>query len=113
MWRVAKEYDSAPRLTMEYSNVRQLIDELIEFPITHNRLIEQLGGVELTASTGDSVPVSEVLNRADEPVYQSTNMLYTTIVGNLDDSFIGRKYSDERGGAHTCPDPRCSTRQFF
>ncbi len=40
-------------------------------------------------------------------------MLYTSIVGNLDDSFIGRKYSDEREGAHTCPDRKCSTRQSF
>lgn len=91
--------------------MRPLIDESVEFPVTHDSVVEQLGEVELTAPTGDSVPVSEVLDRAGEPEYRSTAMLYTTIVGNLDDAFIGRKYSDERGGAHTCPDPRCSKRR--
>ena len=96
---------------MRYSETRQLIRESIEFPISHENCVEELGAVELTAPTGDSVHVSEVLNRAGEPEYQSGEMLYTTIVGNLDDNFIGRKYSDERGGSGTCPDPKCSPRR--
>jgi hypothetical protein len=96
---------------MRYSETKQLIDESIEFPTSHESCVEELGEVELTAPTGESVPVSEVLNRAGEPKYQSGEMLYTTIVGNLDDSFIGRKYFDERGGARTCTDPKCSPRR--
>jgi hypothetical protein len=98
---------------MEYSEIRQHLDEAIEFPVTHNSLVGQLEGVEITAPTGDSVPISEILNRVDESSYESRDMLYTTLVGNLDDSFIGRKYSDDRGGAHTCPDPKCPTQQSF
>lgn len=93
--------------------MRRLIDESVEFPTTHDNLVEQLGEVKLMAPTGETVLVSEILNRVGETEYRSTGMLYTSIVGNLDDSFIGRKYSDERGGAHTCPDPKCSTRQSF
>lgn len=98
---------------MRYSETRELIDESIEFPISHESCVDELGEVELTAPTGDSVPVGEVLNRAGEPEYQSSEMLYNTIIGNLDDSFIGRKYFDERGGARTCPDPKSSSRQSF
>ena len=93
---------------MEYTNIRQVIDESVEFPITHEKLIRQCGEIEITAPTGDSVPLSEILNRAGERSYTSNKMLYTTIIGSLDDRFIGRKYSDERGGAHTCPDPKRS-----
>lgn len=98
---------------MEYSDIRQLIDESVEFPVSHENLIEQLGDMELTAPTGDSVPVEEILNRAGEPEYESTGMLYTTIIGNLDDTFIGHKYSDGRGGTHTPPDPKSSPRRSF
>ena len=98
---------------MEYSDMRQRLDDSVEFPITHTSLVGQLEGVELTTPTGDSVPVSEILTRVDESSYESSGMLYTTIIGNLDDRFIGRKYSDGRGGAHTCPDPKCATQPSF
>lgn len=97
--------------SMQYSKMRQSIDESVEFPITHTRLMTQWGETELATPTGDSVPVSEILDRPEESSYSSTDMLHTTIMGNLDDRFIGHKYSDERGGALTCPDPKSSTRQ--
>lgn len=98
---------------MEYSEMRRLVDGSVEFPITHEDLVEQLGDVELTAPTGDSVPVGEILDRAGEPEYQSTDMVYATIIGNLGDIFIGHKYADGRGGARTCPDPKSATRRSF
>ncbi len=98
---------------MEYSDLRGFLDESVEFPITHDSLVGQLDGVEITAPTGGSVPVDEVLNRVGEPSYESSEVLYATLVGNLDDRFIGRKYSDGRGGAHTCPDPKCPPQQSF
>lgn len=93
--------------------MRQVIDQSIEFPITHESLVDQLGAVELTPATGDSVRLSEVLTRANEPRYTSAGMLYTTIVGNLTENFIGRKYYDDRSGANTRPDPRRSTQGFL
>ena len=96
---------------MEYSKTRQLIDQSIDFPITQESLVEQLGTVELTPPTGDSVPLSEILTRANEPTYSSAEMLYTTIVGNLDETFIGRKYYDDRSGSNTRPDTGHSTQQ--
>ena len=98
---------------MENSDLRGFLDESVEFPITHDSLVGQLDGVEITAPTGGSIPVDEVLNRVGEPSYESSEVLYATLVGNLDDRFIGRKYSDGRGGAHTCPDPKCPPQQSF
>lgn len=106
--RVATARAVPPNSTtdMYYSELRQLVDQSVEFPVSHEDVVEQLGGVELTAPTGDSVTVTEVLQRTDESVYDSTDMLYTTIVGNLGDAFIGRKHYDDRGGDHTLPDER-------
>lgn len=84
--------------------MRQLIDQSVEFPVSHDALVGQLGDVELTAPTGASVTVAEILEVSGEPTYDSTDMLYATIVGNLDDAFIGRKYYDDRGGDHTPAD---------
>lgn len=96
---------------LEHSELKQAIDQSVEFPITHENLIEQMGGMELIAPTGDTVPLSKILTRTGEPTYRSPDMVYTSIIGNLDDRFIGRKYYDDRSGTHTLPDPRRSTRQ--
>lgn len=91
---------------MHYSDIRHRIDQSVEFPVGHDALIDQLGDVELTAPTGSSTTVTEVLERSGEPAYDSTAMLYTTIVGNLDDAFIGRKQYDDRGGDHPVSEER-------
>lgn len=101
----------SPTTNMYYSEMQQVIETSVEFPITHDTVLEELGDITLTAHTGDAIAVGDVLSRSGEHTYQSSDMLYTTIIGNLGDSFIGRKYSDERGGAHTCPDPRSTPRQ--
>lgn len=91
---------------MEYSELRELIDRSVEFPITHERLVDQLGTVELTPPAGEPVPLSEILTRVDEQTYPSPEMLYTTVVGNLDEAFVGRKHYDDRGGTGAGGDPR-------
>jgi len=100
-------------ISMEYRKAKPLIDQSIEFPITQENLVKQLGEVELTPPTGDPVLLSEILTQANEPTYMSAEMLYTTIVGNLDESFIGRKYYDDRSGSNIRLDDRRSTRNSF
>lgn len=96
---------------MKYSETRRLIDQRVDFPITQENVVEQLGTVEVTPPTGDSVPLSEILTRANESTYVSAEMLYTTIVGNLDEAFIGRKYYDDRSGSGVRSDTGRSTRK--
>ena len=88
---------------MRYADVRQLVDQAVEFPVDHDALIEQLGEVELTAPTGDSATIGEILETSGDPAYDSAEVLYATIVGNLDDTFIGRKFYDDRAGVHDGP----------
>ena len=96
---------------VERSGLKGFPDDPVEFPIAHDSQVGQLDGVEIAAPTGGPVPVDEVPNRVGGPSYEPNELLHTTPVGNLDDSFIGRKRSDDRGRTHTRPDPRCSQRQ--
>lgn len=83
---------------MEYSDTEQIIDELLEFPATHTAIIEQIGTVKITSPSGDSVTIQETLDPVVEERYLTSDALYTSIIGNLDETFIGRKYYDDRGG---------------
>lgn len=83
---------------MRYSETLQLFEQAFEFPADHDTVVEQLGDVELTAPTGDMVTVRTILERTDETMYHSSDVLYTTLIGGLEDGFIGRKYYDDRGG---------------
>ena len=85
-------------LDMEYSDTQQLVDENLEFPATHATVIEQIGTIEITGPSGDSVTIREILDPVEEESFPTADSLYTAIVGNLDESFIGRKYYDDRGG---------------
>jgi hypothetical protein len=89
---------------MEYSNMKAVVDESLAFPATHSAVINQVGAVEITSPSGDSITVKEILNPVAVDTYDSSDDLYMTIIGNLGDSFIGRKYYDDRGGNPTPSD---------
>lgn len=83
---------------MKYSDIEQIVDQSFEFPVTHTAVVEQIGTIEITSQSGDSVTIQEILDPVEEGSYQTPDALYTTIIGNLDETFIGRKYYDDRGG---------------
>ncbi|QWC19651.1 hypothetical protein [Halorubrum sp. 2020YC2] len=82
---------------MEYSDTERVVEQSLEFPVTRDAVIEQIGTVEIESPSGDFVTIREVLDPVDEEGYLSSDALYATIVGNLDETFIGRKYYDDRG----------------
>jgi hypothetical protein len=83
---------------MDYSETAQVVDQSLEFPVTHTTVVEQIGTIEITAPSGDSVTVQEILDPVGNESYPTADALYTAIIGNLDETFIGRKYYDDRGG---------------
>ncbi len=83
---------------MKYSDTEQIVDQTFEFPVTHTAVIEQIGALEITSPSGDSVTIQDILDPVEQESYETSDALYTTIIGNLDEAFIGRKYYDDRGG---------------
>lgn len=84
---------------MEYKETEQIVDQSLEFPVTHTAMVEQIGTIEITSPSGDSVTIREILDPVEEESYLTSDALYTAIIGNLDETFIGRKYYDDRGSA--------------
>ncbi|KDS90459.1 hypothetical protein FK85_14205 [Halorubrum saccharovorum] len=82
---------------MEYTDTKQIADQSLDFPATHTAVVEQIGAVEVTSPSGGSVTVQEILDSVGEESYPTSDALYAAIVGNLDETFIGRKYYDDRG----------------
>lgn len=83
---------------MRYSETLQLFEQAFDFPADRETVVTQLGEVELSTPEGDVVTLGDILNRTDEPEYHSPDELYTSLMGNLEDGFIGRKYYDDRAG---------------
>jgi len=83
---------------MRYSETHQLFDQACTFPAEHEAIVEQLGDVTLTTPADESYTVKEILEVTDETTYRSVDDLYATLLGNLDEEFVGLKYYDDRSG---------------
>jgi hypothetical protein len=92
-------FDACVETPMRYSETHQLFDQACDFPAEHGTVVDQLGDVELTTQGGDCFTVREVLEVTDETSYRSADELYTALLGNLDDGFVGVKHYDDRSGS--------------
>ena len=84
---------------MRYSDTLQLFEQAFKFPAEHDTVVSQLGTVELTTPAGETVTLKTILERTDETSYPTPNDLYLSLLGNLEDGFIGRKFYDDRAGS--------------
>lgn len=84
---------------MRYSDTHQLFEQACEFPAEHETVVTRLGDVVLTTQAGDSFTVREVLELTNETSYRSAEDLYTSLLGNLDEEFVGVKHYDDRSGS--------------
>lgn len=84
---------------MRISDLPTRFETGLTFPLARSTLIEQAGDLEIEApDRDDSVTLASVIERCDDTTFSSASVLYDTIVGNLDDAYIGRKFYDDRGG---------------
>ncbi|KAB1187753.1 MULTISPECIES: hypothetical protein [Haloferax] len=74
-----------------------LADELT-YPIDVEGVVEHVGDVEVDAPDADnSETIATILTPLGTATFESADDLYTTIIGNLSDDYIGRKFYDDRG----------------
>lgn len=91
---------------MDFSEVRDYLDQECDFPVEHEVLVDRIGGVELDAPTTGSETIETILNRTGETTYRSADDVYTRLIGTVGDAYIGRKYYDDRGGVRSVPHER-------
>lgn len=81
---------------MQLNEIHSLIAQTCEFPADSDGISKALGEQEIDSPTGKSRTINEILANQQGVMYNSPDGVYTAIVGNLDEAFIGRKYYDDR-----------------
>lgn len=89
---------SAP-MTLTPSDTRELFARECDFPTDRRSVIEAVGDHAITAPTGDETNVETVLDRSEESTYASVSELHSTVMGNLPDDYVGRKFYDDRSSS--------------
>lgn len=83
---------------MKIENLPGYFDEQLTYPADRATVIERLGEVEVEApDQDDSETISTIIRPLSDETYGSADELYTTIIGNLNEEYIGRKFYDDRG----------------
>ncbi|WP_049985305.1 DUF5789 family protein [Halobellus rufus] len=84
---------------MRISELSDYLEAEFEYPIDQRSVIERIGSVELDSPDVDHPETVEgVVGPVGEETYDSAEELFATIVGNVSDEYIGRKFYDDRGG---------------
>lgn len=94
---------------MQVENLASYLDEELVYPIDRASVVEQIGPVEIEApDQDDSESIDTIIRSVGQESYDSADELYTTIIGNVSDEYIGRKFYDDRGhhGVDTSEGPQ-------
>lgn len=84
---------------MKISNVLASLEDELTFPIDQDSVIRQIGTVEIDAPDAqESETVSTIIGPVGQETYTSADELFMTIIGNVNDEYIGRKFYDDRSG---------------
>jgi|GEM_PF-3480303 len=94
---------------MDLSEVRDHVDDRCTFPADQETVVDRVGDVRLEAPTTDTTTLRTVLGRTSETRYPSADAVYTTVVGNVGEAFVGPQNYDDRAGARSGPADRDPT----
>jgi len=84
---------------MRIAELSEYLETEFEYPIDQQSVIERIGSVELDSPDVDHPETVEaVVDPVGQETYESAEELFATIVGNVSDEYIGRKFYDDRGG---------------
>lgn len=83
-------------MALRPSKTHELFARECSFPIDRESVIDTVGDVAITSPHGEHTDVERVLEWSDETTFTSVTELHTTVMANLPDEYIGRKYYDDR-----------------
>ena len=83
---------------MKFRELPSFLESEFVYPTSTDSVVDQAGEVVVDAPDEDnSETIGDILSRVDAETYGSAHELYTTILGNVSDDYIGRKFYDDRG----------------
>lgn len=83
---------------MRLPETRDLFVRELDFPASHDAVLDTVGQHTLDAPNGESESIADVLDRVQTREFANADELYDTLLTYVSDAFIGRKYYDDRGG---------------
>lgn len=82
---------------MRLPHLHEFLEREFEFPVDRASVLARIGDATVDApNDDDSETIDEILVGGDE-TFESADGLYESVVGNLNDGYIGRKFYDDRG----------------
>lgn len=94
---------------MNLGELHEFLEDEVEYPIDNASVAERIGTIRITAPGNRSTEtVSTIIAPVGQQTYASAEELFETIIGNLGEEYIGRKFYDDRGSnpSETGPGPR-------
>ena len=83
---------------MNVGDLSEFLEDDLAYPIDQSSVIEQIGAIEIEAPDNqETETVSTIIGSVGQETYGSADELSTTIIGNLSEEYIGRKFYDDRG----------------
>lgn len=83
---------------MRINELAAYLDDEFDYPIDRDEVIAQIGELRLDCPSGEQgATIGASLERLNEGNYATRDELYHSILGTVDDTYIGRKFYDDRG----------------
>ncbi|WP_148415224.1 hypothetical protein [Haloferax sp. KTX1] len=83
---------------MERSDLQSFLETEFTYPVSTSRVVERAGDVEISApNVDDAETVETILDPLGAETHKSASDLYNTILGGVSESYVGRKFYDDRG----------------
>jgi hypothetical protein len=84
---------------MKLDELPAFLDTELTYAVDHATVLERIGDVEVGApGDRENETIASIIGATGQTEYASARELFETIVGNLSDEYIGRKFYDDRGG---------------
>jgi hypothetical protein len=84
---------------MKMGELHQFLEDELAFPVEQAAVVEHVGAEEVEAPDAEETEtIADIIGPVGQTTYESADELFTTILGNVSDEYIGRKFYDDRGG---------------
>lgn len=82
---------------MLLSDLPEFLDDELSYPIDLDGVLAEIGEVEIEApNTNDSETINDIIGHLGDDAFDNPEQLFDTILGNVSDTYIGRKFYDDR-----------------
>ena len=101
---------------MKIDELQAFLEDELSYSVSHAAVLTQVGSAEIEAPDDDETEtISAIIDSVGQESYSSAEELFATVLGNVSDDYIGRKFYDDRGGnpVDTLADRRDETERSF